>query len=202
MAFEVAVYTVTDEQVLAERHHEVHDRLRGYDGFVSSLALRRVDALGVFADVVLWRDLAAAKAAAAAIGNDPELAWFGRGIEELSLFTHFTAATDIDGVVERLRAAPLVELAAYRPPAPGEHARLHRLLHRTKLRDRDGVLGAVALTGGEDGLVGDLIGWASRDAWEATGAAMAADPDLAGFFDPAEHTAVFALFTHSVAGSA
>ncbi|WP_018253899.1 hypothetical protein [Salinispora mooreana] len=194
--FEVAVYTVTDARQMLERHGQVHRRLAGYPGYVTSVGLRQVDDPQVFADVVLWQDLASAQAASTAVRSDETLAWFLSSLGEPRLFGHFTMAADPVEPVRQIQAAPVVEIASYQPADDAAHARAHQLLHSVTLPGRHGVHGHVALTG-EDGLVGDLIGWESPQVFESTAQALMTDPQLAAFFTPAQRTLVFALFTRT-----
>lgn len=112
---EVAVYTVTDPQQGLGRHGQVHQRVAGYPGYMTSVGLRQLDDPQVFADVVLWQDLASAQAASTAVRSDEALAWFLASLGERRLFAHFTPATNPVEPVRQIQTVPVVEIAAYQP---------------------------------------------------------------------------------------
>ena len=75
IVFELALYRVHDADTFAARQHELHAAARGFDGYLTSWQLRADTPADVFADLVQWRDVAAAGAAAEQFGRRPDLAW-------------------------------------------------------------------------------------------------------------------------------
>ncbi len=88
ITFELALYRVRDADAFASRQHELHAAASGFDGYVTSWPMRADTAPEVFADVVQWRDGAAAAAAAEQFGQRPDLAWVGEAMTEMLFFGH------------------------------------------------------------------------------------------------------------------
>jgi hypothetical protein len=193
---EVAVFEAREPESFTAQQAALHDALGAFDGFVSAVPLRGIDEPSVFADLVVWHDLDAALAAAGAVGSRPDLAWFHDALGAIRLFTHVRPFDDPSEVLTASSAAPVVEIVAYRPADPEPQRAAHRLLHERHLPAAQGV---VAHTGfvGDDGLVGDLIGWVDAAAHERTGATLMPVPELSPIFDPANDVVVFGLFGRS-----
>lgn len=191
---ELAVYEVLDADAFAPRQAELHTDLRRRGGMVASLARRGVQEPGLFADVVLWRDLAAAEAASEAVERDPQLSWFRDLLGEIRFFGHFTPVGPV--ALDRLAAAPLLEVAISRPARPAAHAAAHRALHR-ELATVPEVHSSVPLTRDDGAVTADLIGWPDVATWTNTGEAMMSEPGLRDFFDPGTEQLVLALFAET-----
>lgn len=88
IVFELALYRVRDADTFATRQHELHAAARGFDGYLTSWQLRAEADADVFADLVQWRDVAAAGAAAEQFGQRPDLAWVGEAMSEMLFFGH------------------------------------------------------------------------------------------------------------------
>ena len=88
IVFELALYRVHDADTFAARQHELHAAARGFDGYLTSWQLRADTPADVFADLVQWRDVAAAGAAAEQFGRRPDLAWVGDAMAEMLFFGH------------------------------------------------------------------------------------------------------------------
>jgi hypothetical protein len=191
---ELAVYEVHDPDRYRTRQADLHAALAEFDGFVTSIGLAGRGDSSLFADVVVWRDLPAAQAAADSLPQRPELAWFHDLLGEIRLFTHVRPTDDSihpHSLVDALAAAPLVEIAAVRPANPSGLENAHRLLHGRYLDVVEGAVGHAGLVG--DGLAVDLIGWRDAAAHEQAGATLMTVPELAPMFDPANELVVFEL---------
>lgn len=86
--FEIALYRVRDGDAFAARHRELHDTVSRFAGFVGSEALRGHEQPDVFADVVEWRGIADAAAAAGQFAHHPVAEWFGAQCAEMIFFGH------------------------------------------------------------------------------------------------------------------
>lgn len=196
VVIEIAVYEAVDAEAFAPRQPELHETLQRRGGMLGSLARRGVEEPTLFADIVVWRDLGAAQAAAEVVETDPQFAWLRASLGAMRFFGHFSPLGDLDAL-EQLAAAPLLEVAISRPVRVGAHAEAHRRLHG-KLAGSVGVGGNLALSHDGGAITADLIGWADDAAQKATGATMMADAELRDFFDPTTEQILLALFTETV----
>ncbi len=198
-AIEVAVYRSTDPTTLATRHRALHEALAGFDGFLRSLALRRVDEPEVFADVIEWRSTATALRAAERLPTETALAWFPPLVGELAFFGHVRLVSGDHDVLTRAADAPLVEIAVTRPADPTAYVAANRLVHEDLLGGREGVLGHAGLqgeSGADDGPAPavDLIAWSAAEVMQQVGAELSGRAELAAMVDENNEQAVFALF--------
>ncbi len=88
---ELVVYRVTSEAAsnTALLVDTVNEHVKAFEGFISRQVHQSTDDPQVYMDYVHWEQLAHAQAAAAQIGNVPELAPFMAAIEEVISFAHY-----------------------------------------------------------------------------------------------------------------
>ncbi len=193
LSLEVAVYPVSDAGAFDPLQALAHRRVAAYDGFVMGYALRAIENVALRADVIMWANLSAAKAASAALMKDDDLAAFREALGPIRHFAHYAGAGR-EGLAAVGRA-PVVEIAAYRGRQGGPLDRLQPAVHAALPRV-DGVRSSVAGTraDGERGHL-DLIGWRDVAAMNAAPPQIVAiDPSVAPFFDAIEETFVFDPF--------
>lgn len=154
------------------------------------------DASICFADLVAWKSLEAARTAGERVAQADEFAEFRAAIADIQHFAHYRALAPADEIAELHTRARLIEIAAYDVQDPAVHASAQELLYQRRLPDQSGWQGGARLQHcGELNGMGDLLGWENLAAWQATGAKMQSDPELAPFFNGLVQTHVFALFT-------
>lgn len=191
---EIAAYQLAATDGFAEKRAAAVEGVRGMQGFLWWAMLEGED--GSAADVLAWETLADAKAAAAAFSASDRFKAFHAAIGKVDWFGHVSPSTPVAELRPVIEAAPHVEIALYQVAAPDALDPVHTLLHAGKLPGRDGFLGGARLQSSEKpALRGDLLGWRDRSAWQQTGEAMMADPDLAAFFEQAgNQTELFQLY--------
>ena len=199
VGFEIAVYEAKDPEGFAIDQLRLHEMLGSFLAFVRSVSLRSASEVAVFADVVVWESLEAAKAAAEELQSRPDMAWFGEALGPIKCFDHFEADMDPVEQFERLESAPVLELVVIRPGDADAFQAAQAVLHDQRLEARDGVVGHVRLPVNANGLAGDFIGWRDHAAMEQTGAAMMDDPALAPVFSDTNEPVVFVTFERTVA---
>lgn len=86
---EIAVCTVADKPQAEAARLAAMQAVRHYPGFVSWRALTALEQGDMIADLVEWRDKAAADAAAEKVGRDPAFAPYMAAISAVSLMQHF-----------------------------------------------------------------------------------------------------------------
>ncbi|MCR9144434.1 MAG: hypothetical protein NXI24_19505 [bacterium] len=156
----------------------------------------------LFADVLAWESIAAAKAAAEKVASDPAYGPFVESIADIRHFTHYRAWNAAGRLNEILTGARFIEIAAYTVQDAEQHLQAQRLLYEEKFPGRSGLAGGARLRRLDaERAFGDLLGWQSVEAWQATGAAMMADPDLKPFFEGIDESIVFALFIEDAGGT-
>lgn len=88
---ELVVFKVKDTDKARLARRAAQDTVSTYDGFLSWTAYESCEDTGLFADVVLWRDLSAAKSAAEKIVKDPGFAAIMAEIDGLVTMSHYKA---------------------------------------------------------------------------------------------------------------
>ena len=195
---EIAVFEANDPEGFALKQPKLHAQLRDlFEGYVGSLGLRSRAEAGVFADVVLWESVEFAQAAAAAMGDLAELAWFSGELGTIRFFDHLPPAGDWDAIVNAAMA-PVVEIVLVKPVDPVAFASAHASLHEDHLDKADAVVSHLRLLANANGIAGDFNGWRDHDAMEAMGPAMMERPELAPAFDEANEMLLFMPFTVNV----
>lgn len=189
---EVAVFdgapTLTDAL-----HREVHRTVATFDGYLASVPLRGVEEAATRADLVLWTDEGAAKAAAARLPQIPELARFVEAIAQIRLFHHYTGMT-----AERMVAlakSPLVEILAATRGDQALRTRLHTALERhPEVLVNVAMRSSATETPSTPGDV-DVVGWTSQEAMmKGPEHVMAIDPGLAPLFQGETEPTLMARF--------
>lgn len=88
---ELVVFKVKDPAKAATARRAAQDTVRHYDGFLSWTAYVACEETNLYADVVLWRDLASAKTAAAKVMEDPAFAAIMAELDGLVTMGHYHA---------------------------------------------------------------------------------------------------------------
>lgn len=88
---ELVIFKVKDTDKARIARRVAQDTVRHYDGFISWTAYESCEEKGLFADVVLWRDLQTAKDAAAKVMKDPAFAAIMSEIDGLVSMSHYVA---------------------------------------------------------------------------------------------------------------
>ena len=88
---ELVVFKVKDAEKARIARHTAQDTVKHYDGFISWTAYESCEDRNLFADVVLWRDLASAKEAAEKVMKDPGFAAVMAEIDGLVSLSHYQA---------------------------------------------------------------------------------------------------------------
>jgi len=88
---ELVVFKVKDAEKARIARRAAQETVRTYDGFLSWTAYESHEEQNQFADVVLWRDLACAKAAAEKVMKDPGFAAVMAEIDGLVTMSHYKA---------------------------------------------------------------------------------------------------------------
>ncbi len=197
---EIAVYEVVDPDGFAGKQEKLHGQVRDlFDGYVASIGLRSVSEPNVFADVVLWLSLDAARAAAAALPERKELAWFPPELGPIRFFDHVEPATPVTAAdLAATASSPVVELVLLKPVEPETFAAAHARLHTEHLAAAEVVTSHLRLVTNDNGVAGDLNGWARPEAMEEMGSAMMELPDLSPVFDEENEMVLFMPFATTV----
>lgn len=187
---EIAVFTAKNPDDFAGRQQAVHDTLgNAFPGHVASLGLRNVAEPSIYADLVLWKDLAAAKVAAAGLADVEELAWFHDELGEIRFFDHFETALDAESLA-RIGSAAAIELVLLLPAELDVCVEAHMALH-AKLEDVEAVGTTTRLAPNDNGIIGDVNAWIDPTAAEAVAGSMMRNPALAPVFDERNEMMVF-----------
>jgi hypothetical protein len=191
---EVAVFTVRAPDSFAEIQRRTHQALATLRGHRTGLRLRG-RAGGLFADFIAWDSLDAAQDASAKIREDPRFSALMAGIEQLRLHAHYQLIADIAALLEDLRRAPIVEVAAYVVHDAAVHLGVHEKVHEG-LRTQAGYRAGAAARQVEDpGQFADLIGWENAESHRRAGATLQERSELAVFFSGIGEMKVFELFS-------
>ncbi|MFN3200515.1 MAG: hypothetical protein ACE366_19100 [Bradymonadia bacterium] len=194
---EIAIYTVHTPDAFAEIQKRAHRDLKNVDGYQSSLALRSANQKDHFADVVLWRSLAEAKAAAAAMEKHPKMASFMAGIKTLEVMTHVHPQGTDATLPEALVNGQVLEMAVSKVPSAETFMPLQKEIH-SHLRTLKPVVAATPLVPAESGVFIDMITWSDQPSAHQVGEKMMADPKFKSFFAAApEPPVVFDFFVHT-----
>ncbi len=91
---ELVAFTVKDEaqKSYVSTQKEIHDFVSTFDGYISSIALKGLEAPKTFVDMVLWDSLEDAKTAAKAFEAWPACGSVMEKISEMKVMTHLRAA--------------------------------------------------------------------------------------------------------------
>jgi quinol monooxygenase YgiN len=93
---ELVIFKIKDRAKARIARRAAQDIVRNYEGFLSWSAYEACDDAGLFADVVMWRDLPTAKAAGQKVMSDPGFKAIMAEIDGLVSMAHYAA----DRVVE------------------------------------------------------------------------------------------------------
>jgi hypothetical protein len=192
---EIAVYQVRDPGAFGALQAGAHRWAAQQPGFVRSLRLQSAAEPTLFADVIEWRSLAEAKAAAQAMEQNAALAPFVGAIAQMKCYGHapLTSAASPD-LLDALARAPLVEIAVYAVKDSTRQDRMHARVHE-KLGAARGISGHAPLKLVDaDADYVDLIGWRAKEDHLAVGESMQKDPEVAPFFTNMGEMKVFDLF--------
>jgi hypothetical protein len=191
---EVAVFTVRAPESFPAIQRQTHDLFAALDGHRTGLRLRGMTD-GLFADLVAWDSLEAARQASNTAREDPRFAALMASIAELKLYAHYQPGVDTAALLASLRRAPVVEVAAYAVRDVAVHLDVHARVHGA-LRALAGHRGGAPAHQLEDqAQFADLIGWESAEAHQRAGAALQERGDLAAFFSGIGEMKVFELFS-------
>ena len=86
---ELVVFKIKDPANARKARRLAQDAVRHYEGFLSWSAYEGAEDGTLFADVVQWRDLPAAKAAAEAVLKDPQFTEMMKQIDGIVTLSHF-----------------------------------------------------------------------------------------------------------------
>lgn len=178
--YEIVTYRVRDAEAARRARETAMAKVSTFPGFLSWTALTGADDARRCVDLVAWRDLAAAQAAARTVSEDPGFAAFRESIESLEVMNHYVAET----------AAPLmvvpgdgIELGTFRLKPGVEEAQMRQAYARmvgTHLAKQPGWKRQV-LVQLDDGLYADLALADSRARSETICAGWAGQPDCDAF---------------------
>lgn len=98
---ELVVFKIKDPEKARAARRMAQDVVKKYDGFISWSAYEAHDEQNLFADVVMWRDLEAAKAAAEQVVKEPGFAAIMAEMDGLVSMAHFR----LDRMIEALSEA-------------------------------------------------------------------------------------------------
>ncbi|MHA7773110.1 hypothetical protein [Roseibium sp. M-1] len=88
---ELVIFKVKDADAARHARRKARDTVQTYDGFLAWTAYEAAEDGNLFADLVLWRDLASAKRAAARLAKDPVFSALLAEIDGLVSFAHYHA---------------------------------------------------------------------------------------------------------------
>lgn len=91
--YEIVTYSVSDPTAADAARNETRRRLEAYPGFIAWQAFHGAADPAARVDVVVWRSLEAAEAAAAMVGSAAEFASFRASIKNLSGMDHYRMDT-------------------------------------------------------------------------------------------------------------
>jgi hypothetical protein len=190
---ELAVFTVRAPDAFPTLQQHTHEAVATLSGYRASLRLRgQTD--GWFADLVLWDSLDAAKQASITLREDPRFAALMNSIAELKLFAHYQLGADTTALLDQLRGAPVVEVAAYAVRDAAAHIHVHSRVHEALGAFAGHRGGAPARQVEDPRQFADLIGWENPEAHQRASAALQERSDLAAFFSGIGEMKVFELF--------
>ncbi|WP_428644055.1 hypothetical protein [Roseibium sp.] len=97
---ELVVFKIKDAEKARLARRTAQDTVKTYDGFISWTAYEGHEEENLFADVVMWRDLASAKAAAEKVMKDPAFAAIMAEIDGLVSMAHYHADRTVTAAAE------------------------------------------------------------------------------------------------------
>ena len=97
---ELVVFKVKDTDKARIARHAAQDVVKHYDGFISWSAYESHEEQNLFADVVMWRDLASAKSAAEKVMKDPGFAAVMAEIDGLVTMSHYHLDQQVTAAAE------------------------------------------------------------------------------------------------------
>lgn len=86
---EIAICTVRDREAAETARRAAMDAVRHYPGFIGWQALAELEDGEMIADIVEWRDKAAADAAAERVRHDPAFGPYLAAIRAVKVMRHF-----------------------------------------------------------------------------------------------------------------
>ncbi|MEP3047528.1 MAG: hypothetical protein ABJL55_11340 [Roseibium sp.] len=93
---EIVIFKVKNIDNARIARRIAQDTVKHYDGFISWSAYEAKEEIGHFADLVMWRDLKAAKAAAEKVVKDPDFAAVMAEIDGLVSMAHYQLDRIVD----------------------------------------------------------------------------------------------------------
>lgn len=194
VVLEVAVFTVREPRSFDAVQRRTHDDLATLRGYRRGLRLRGLSE-GVFADIIAWESLEAAKRASALVQEDPRFAPLVSAIDQLRLYAHYQPSGEVGALIDALGRSPRVEIAAYAVRDVAAQLAAHSAVHEA-CRTLDGYIGGAPAQQIEDpSRFADLLGWSSVEAHHHAGAVLQARSELSGFFSGIAEMTVFELFS-------
>jgi hypothetical protein len=191
---EIAVFTFRAPDAFPALQERTHEALATLPGHRAGLRLRGLTP-GLFADLVAWDSLEAAQQASATVAADPRFAALLDGIAELRLHAHYRLGLDPATLLDALRRAPMVEVAAYAARDVALQREWHDRVHDA-LRALPGHHGGAPGQQVEDPeQFSDLVGWQDPEAHQRAGAALQGRDELSPFFAGLGALQVFELFS-------
>ncbi len=97
--YEIIVYEVTDRTQAIEARRNAMEAAMTYPGFLSYRALNGIEPATLLADLIVWEDHAAAKAAGEKVKSDPAFAGIFGIISDVKVVAHFTSDTILSAEV-------------------------------------------------------------------------------------------------------
>ncbi|MEJ8474063.1 hypothetical protein [Roseibium algae] len=86
---ELVVFKIKDAGKAREARRLAQQAVKLYDGFLSWAAYEGTEDASLFADIVEWRDLEAAKAASDMVMKDPRFAALMKEVDGIVTMSHF-----------------------------------------------------------------------------------------------------------------
>jgi hypothetical protein len=191
---ELVAFKVHAPDAFPEVGQQAHRVLSSLDGCCESLQLADLSQ-DLFADLVIWTSLEAAQDASRVVAEDPRFAALRANIAELRLYAHYQLGAEPGVLFEALRAAPVIEIAAYGVRDIAAQQEVHPLLHEA-LRGMSGHKGGAPAQQLEDpSQFADVICWGDLEAQALASDAMMARAELAPFLAGMEEMKLYHLFT-------
>jgi hypothetical protein len=88
--FEIVTYTIGDSDGADQARRKAQELLAAFPGFIAWTAFSGTEGSSNRADLVVWRSVADAQAAAQAVGTDPGFADFRASITGVTSMGHYT----------------------------------------------------------------------------------------------------------------
>ena len=192
---EIAVFAVNDPSQFPPIQRRAHEALATQPGHLTGVRLRGLSD-ETFADLIAWESFEAAQRAASVVQQDARFSELMASIAQLRLYAHYRLTTDLVSLLDALRGAPVVEVAAYEVHDLATLTSVHGQVHDA-LRTRPGYCaGAPAAQIEHPSQRADLVGWMSAADHERAGQTLQARPELAPFFASVGPMHVFSLYSY------